>query len=70
MAGKLGCNIEKPEISSPQPSKPNQKVYVILDIGHMRKLAKNAFAYIKIFCTPRREKYHGSAVAKSQNESQ
>ena len=56
MAEKLGCNIKKLEVSFPHPSKPNEKVYVILDICHMRKLARNAFADIKILCTPSREK--------------
>ena len=56
MAEKLGCNIKKLEISFPHPSKPNQKVYVILDICHMLKLARNAFADIKVFCTPSGEK--------------
>ena len=53
MAEKLGCNIKKLEVVSfPHPSKPNEKVYVILDTCHMLKLARNAFADIKILCTP------------------
>ena len=56
MAEKLGCNIKRLETSFPHPSKPNQKVYVILDICHMLKLARNAFADIKVFCTPSGEK--------------
>ena len=56
MAEKLGCNIKKLETSFPHPSKANEKVHVILDICHMLKLARNAFADIKIFCTPSGEK--------------
>ena len=56
MAEKLGCNIKKLETSFPHPSKTNEKVHVILDICHMLKLARNAFADIKIFCTPSAEK--------------
>ena len=51
-AEKLGRNIKKLETVCPHQSTPNQKVYVILDVCHMLKLARNTFADIKIFCTP------------------
>ena len=56
MAEKLGCNIKKLESSFPHSSKTNEKVHVVLDICHMLKLARNAFADIKIFCTSSGEK--------------
>ena len=56
VAEKLRCNIKKLETSFPHPSKTNEKVHVILDICHMLKLARNAFADIKIVCTPSGEK--------------
>ena len=51
-AEKLGCGIKNLDGSFDHPSKPNAKVYVILDICHMLKLARNAFAHLSTFCTP------------------
>ena len=52
MAEKLGCDIRNLDGSFDHPSKPNTKIYVILDICHMLKLARNAFAHLSTFCTP------------------
>ena len=52
MAEKLGCDIRNLGGSFDHPSKPNTKIYVILNIYHMLKLARNAFAHLSTFCTP------------------
>ena len=41
-ARKLGCNISVLQGSFIHPCRPDLKVYVILDICHMLKLARNA----------------------------
>ena len=56
MAEKLGANIKKLDGSFPHPAKPGKKIFIILDVCHMIKLARNAFADIKIFCTPTGER--------------
>ena len=56
MAEKLGCNIKKLEGSFPHPCQIGKKIYVIFDVCHMLKLARNAFSDIKIFCTPTGER--------------
>jgi hypothetical protein len=38
----LGCNIDKLDGSFNHPSRPNKTVYVILDVCHMLKLARNS----------------------------
>ena len=52
MAEKLGCNVKKLEYFFPHPSELGTKIYIIFDICHMVKLARNAFSDMKIFCTP------------------
>ena len=52
VADKLGCNIKRLDGSFPNPCQPGKKIYVILDICHMLKLARNAFGDIKVFCLP------------------
>ena len=56
MAEKLGCNIKKLEGSFPHPCQIGKKIYVMFDVCHMLKLARNAFSDIKIFCTPTGER--------------
>lgn len=51
-ARKLGCNIDDLEGSFPHPCRPDLKVYVVLDIFHMLKLARNALGDMKSFVTP------------------
>ena len=51
-AKKLGCDIENLKGSFPHPCRPDLKVYVILDICHMIKLARNALGDLKMFKTP------------------
>ncbi len=51
MAEKLGCNIKNLDGSFSHPSQTGDKVYVIVDICHMVKLARNAFSDMKSFCT-------------------
>ena len=51
MAEKLGCDIKNLDGSFDHPSKPNAKIYVILDTCHMLKLARNAFAHLSTFYT-------------------
>ena len=49
---ELGCNIENFKGSFPHPCWPDLKVYFILDICHMIKVAQNALGDLKIFKTP------------------
>ena len=51
-AEKLGCNSKNLEAFCPYAPKPYQTVYVSLDVCHVLKLARNASADSKIFCTP------------------
>ena len=51
-ARKLGCNIDNLEGSFPHPCRPDLKVYIVLDICHMLKLARNALGDMKYFVTP------------------
>ena len=56
MAEKLGCDIKNFDGSFDHPSKSNAKIHVILDICHMIKLARNAFAHLSTFYTPSGER--------------
>ena len=56
MATKLGCNVKELDGSFDHPTKPGDKMQIILDICHMLKLARNAFADMKVFNTPSEEK--------------
>ena len=56
MAAKLGCSIKELDGSFDYPGKPGERIHVILDVCHMIKLARNAFADLKVFCTPTGEK--------------
>ena len=47
----LGCNIDKFDGSFNHPSRPNRTVYVILDVCHMLKLARNSLGDKKVFHT-------------------
>lgn len=51
-AEKLGCDIKSLKGSFPHPCRPDLMVYVVLDICHMIKLARNALGDLKIFKTP------------------
>ena len=55
-ARKLGCKIDDLQGSFPHPCRPDLTVYVILDICHMLKLARNALGDMKVFLTPKGEK--------------
>ena len=55
-ARKLGCNIDDLQGSFPHPCRPDLYVYIILDICHMLKLARNALGDMKVFVTPKEEK--------------
>ena len=52
MATKFGCNIKDLDGSFDHPAMPGGKIYVILDVCHMLKLARNAFADMQVFVTP------------------
>ena len=52
MATKLGCNVKELDGPFDHPTKPGDKMQIILDICHMLKLAINAFADMKVFNTP------------------
>ena len=52
MATKFGCNKKDLDGSFDHPAVPGGKIYVILDICHMLKLARNPFADMHIFVTP------------------
>ena len=52
----MGCNIKDLDGSFDHPAVTGGKIYVILDICHMLKLARNAFADMHIFVTPGGEK--------------
>ena len=56
VAEKLGCNLKNLDGSFDHPTKPGHKMYVVMDICHMLKLARNAFADMQIFCTAMNEK--------------
>ncbi|CAB3977737.1 THAP domain-containing 9 [Paramuricea clavata] len=47
----LGCNIDKFDGSFKHPSRPNKTLYVILDVCHMLKLARNSLGDMKVFFT-------------------
>ena len=55
-ARKLGCNIDDLQGSFPHPCRPDLNVYIILDICHMLKLARNALGDMNVFVTPKEEK--------------
>ena len=48
-AKKLGCDLNKFDGSFPHPSRPDHKIYIVLDICHMIKLARNAFGDMGVF---------------------
>ena len=48
-AKKLGCDLTKFDGSFPHPSRPDQKIYIVLDICHMIQLGRNAFEDMKVF---------------------
>ena len=48
-AKTLCCDLTKFDGSFPHPSRPDQKIYIVLDICHMIKLARNAFGDLKVF---------------------
>ena len=54
-ARKLGCNINHLQGSFVHPCRPDLKVYVIVDICHMLKLARNALGDMRTFLTPKGE---------------
>ena len=56
MVEKLGCNIKNLDCSFPNPYEAGKSIYVIFDICHMIKLARNAFIEIKVFSTACNEK--------------
>eukprot|EP00794_Sanderia_malayensis_P011743 gene11743-12964_t len=64
MAAKLGCDVSKLEFKFPHPTKHNEKIHVILDICHMLKLARNAFADIGVFYTASGERIAWDYIAK------
>ena len=47
----LGCSINKFDGSFNHPSRPNKTLYVILDVCHMLKLARNSLGDLKVFYT-------------------
>ena len=47
-ARKLGCNINDRQRSFIHPCRPELRVYVILGICHMPKLARNTLGNIRI----------------------
>ncbi|CAB4019071.1 DNA transposase THAP9 [Paramuricea clavata] len=47
----LGCKIDKLDGSFNHPSRPNKTIYVILDVCHMLKLARNSLGDKKVFHT-------------------
>ena len=47
----LGCNIDKFDGSFKHPSQPNKSIYVILDVCHMLKRARNSLGDKKVFYT-------------------
>jgi hypothetical protein len=55
-ARKLGCKIDDLQGSFPHPCRSDLTVYVILDICHMLKLARNALGDMKVILTPKGEK--------------
>ena len=50
-ARRLGCKIDSFDGSFPHPTRPGKILYVILDICHMLKLARNALGDKEIFYT-------------------
>lgn len=55
-AKKLGCDINNLEGFFVHPCRPDLKVYIILDICHMLKLARNALGDMQTFLTPQGDK--------------
>ena len=47
----LGCNIGKFDGSFKHPSQPNKSIYVILDVCHVLKFARNSLGDMKAFYT-------------------
>jgi hypothetical protein len=47
----LGCNFAKFDGSFKHPTRPNTTLYVILDVCHMLKLARNSLGDLKVFYT-------------------
>ena len=45
----LGCDLKKFDGSFSHPSRPDHKIYIVLDICHMIKLARNAFGDMDVF---------------------
>ena len=45
----LGCNIDKFDGSFKHPTRRNKTLYVILDVCHMLKLARNSLGDMKVF---------------------
>ena len=45
----LGCNIGKFDGSFKHPSQPNKSIYVILDVCHVLKFARNSLGDMKAF---------------------
>ena len=50
-ARQLECNLDKFDGSFNHPTRPNKTLYVILDVCHMLKLARNSLADMKFFFT-------------------
>ncbi len=50
-ARQLGCNLDKFDGSFNHPTRPNKTLYVILDVCHMLKLARNSLGDMKFFFT-------------------
>ena len=59
-ARKLGCKIDDLQGSFPHPCRSDLTVYVILDICHMLKLARNALGDMKVFWHQKVRKFHGN----------
>ena len=70
MATKFGCNIKNLDGSFDHPAIPGDKIYVILDICHMLKLARNAFADMQVFVTPGGEKISWEYIRELQRAQQ
>ena len=51
-AKKLGRDLNKCDGSFPHPSRPDHKIYIVLDICHMITLARNAFGDMGVFKDP------------------
>ena len=58
MTAKFGCNIKNLHGAFDHPSIKGRKIYAILDICHLLKLARNALADMKTFLYPKRAKIY------------